>query len=328
MNRLKESGKLPLAALWQLAGAYQLAGKPEIARGLTQSAALTLPHYRELGNTYGSEVRDQAIILETLWAMKDYERGLPVAKDISAALTGADRWLSTQEIAYALVAMARFAGATKGDDVSKVTYTLASGAPKQIESHAAVVQERLAVGHATDADVSVTNRGAKPLFVRLIGSGLPQYGTETDAAHGLNLAVAYKTTGGDEIDPAELDQGTDFVAEVTVKNVSGRMILQNLALSHLVAAGWEIRNQRIEGGAATSQAAFDYQDIRDDRIYTYLDLKPNEAKTFKVMLNASYIGHFYLPLVAIEAMYDGSLNARVKGQWVDVKKAGTPISAE
>ena len=65
-----------------------------------------------------------------------------------------------------------------------------------------------------------------------------------------------------------------------------------------------------------------YQDIRDDRVYTYFDLQANKRKTFRVMLNASYAGRFYLPAIYCEAMYDNTINARKPGKWVEVKKAG------
>jgi uncharacterized protein YfaS (alpha-2-macroglobulin family) len=58
-------------------------------------------------------------------------------------------------------------------------------------------------------------------------------------------------------------------------------------------------------------------------VYTYFDLAPNQQKTFKVMLTASYAGEYYLPGIACEAMYDQSINARKKGQVVTVVKAVT-----
>ena len=62
--------------------------------------------------------------------------------------------------------------------------------------------------------------------------------------------------------------------------------------------------------------------MRDDRVYTYFDLKAGETKTVEVALNASYLGRFYLPMVTVEAMYDATLNARAKGQWVEVVAPG------
>jgi hypothetical protein len=73
-------------------------------------------------------------------------------------------------------------------------------------------------------------------------------------------------------------------------------------------------------GENDSLAEIDYQDIRDDRVYTYFNLKRGEEKTFKVQLNASFLGRYYLPGIHVEAMYDASKNARSKGKWVEVVK--------
>ncbi|MBK8291244.1 MAG: hypothetical protein IPK96_10190 [Flammeovirgaceae bacterium] len=55
------------------------------------------------------------------------------------------------------------------------------------------------------------------------------------------------------------------------------MEINNLRLTDDEAAG-------ITGDVPT------YQDIRDDRVYTYFDLNANQRKTFKVLLTASYAG--------------------------------------
>jgi alpha-2-macroglobulin len=98
--------------------------------------------------------------------------------------------------------------------------------------------------------------------------------------------------------------------------------LQELALAHLFASGWEIHNERLDTFRRSTPSPFEYQDIRDDRVYTYFGLKAGETKTVEVMVNASYLGRYYLPMVSVEAMYDASLNARVRGQWVQVGAAG------
>ena len=46
----------------------------------------------------------------------------------------------------------------------------------------------------------------------------------------------------------------------------------------------------------------------------------NEIRKFKILLNASYLGSYYLPGLQCEAMYDNEFLARTKGQWVAVVK--------
>ena len=121
------------------------------------------------------------------------------------------------------------------------------------------------------------------------------------------------------MDISQLRQGTDIIAQIKVRNHSD-FELENLALSHIVPSGWQIHNPRMSEGESDQLAAIDYQDIRDDRVYTYFSLKRGEEKTFKMQINASFLGHYYLPGIHVEAMYDATKHARSKGKWVDVVK--------
>ena len=109
---------------------------------------------------------------------------------------------------------------------------------------------------------------------------------------------------------------------VKVTNNGVRGDYREVALSQVVASGWEIRNDRLDPSRQRASSAFEHQDVRDDRVYTYFDLKAGETKTVEVAMNASYLGRFYLPMVTVEAMYDATLNARAKGQWVEVVAPG------
>jgi uncharacterized protein YfaS (alpha-2-macroglobulin family) len=151
---------------------------------------------------------------------------------------------------------------------------------------------------------------------------LPPVGGEAAAANGLSLEVQYLLPDERPLDPSRLAQGTDFRAVVKVTNTGARGDYREVALSHVVASGWEIRNDRLDPSRSRASSAFQYQDVRDDRVYTYFDLKAGETKTVEVALNASYLGRFYLPMVTVEAMYDATLNARAKGQWVEVVEPG------
>ena len=159
------------------------------------------------------------------------------------------------------------------------------------------------------------------LFVRLITEGILP-GEETEESSNLNLSIVYTDVDGRMLDPTRLEQGKEFIASVTVSNPGIRGPYKNLALNQIFPSGWEINNLRLD--EAESRLGGDvptYQDIRDDRVYTYFDLGTNQRKTFQVMLTASYAGSYYLPAVSCEAMYDRSIYARRKGQVVEVVKA-------
>ena len=126
---------------------------------------------------------------------------------------------------------------------------------------------------------------------------------------------------GGILDVQELTQGTDFAAEVTITNPGLRGDYEELAITQIFPSGWEILNNRLDDTDQYFNGPKpEYVDIRDDRVLTYFDLKRNERVTFKIFLNASYRGEFYMPAVSVEAMYDNSIASNTKGKWVKVIK--------
>ena len=97
---------------------------------------------------------------------------------------------------------------------------------------------------------------------------------------------------------------------------------ENLALTQVFPSGWEINNLRLSGDEdLQASAAYRYQDVRDDRVFTYFDLAAHERKTFRVLLTATYAGEYYLPAITCEAMYDRGIYGRIKGEGVVVTEA-------
>ena len=119
------------------------------------------------------------------------------------------------------------------------------------------------------------------------------------------------------MDPKEIEQGTDFYVETKITN-DGNVKYENLALSQIFPSGWEIRNSRMDLIEETGTSKITYQDIRDDRVYSYFDIKEGNSIIVKIQLNASFLGKYYLPIVNCEAMYDNSVNAKEGGSWVEV----------
>lgn len=126
---------------------------------------------------------------------------------------------------------------------------------------------------------------------------------------------------GLRISPDRLAQGTDFVAEVTVANISVSS-LRNLALSVKVPSGWEIYNGRLYGAgdddSGAGSAAYSGCDIRDGEVLCYFDLPKSSSRTFTLRLSAAYLGEFVLPAATCEAMYDNSVFARTASGTVRV----------
>jgi uncharacterized protein YfaS (alpha-2-macroglobulin family) len=322
MNRLREDKSLSVAGAWRLAVAYLIIGKTEVAKALVSNKATAVQPYQELSNTFGSKERDLAMIIETLTLLNEKVKAASLVKELSEILSS-DKWLSTQATAFSLKAIVDFASKSEDKREMNYTYSYTNTAEKSVRHTQLIDLIPLSIEQIQkQLDLTISNKGKGVLFVRLITAGEPLTGEEKSYADNLKLEVVYKTINGSPINVQQLDQGTDFVAEVTVSNPGVKGDYYELALSQIFPSGWEIRNTRMDIGENQENSAFNYQDIRDDRVYTYFDLKRNASKTFKIILHAAYIGEYYLPPVRCEAMYDQSIQALKKGEWVSVKKPG------
>ncbi len=319
MNRMREEKNLSPAAKWRLAAAYQLAGQPEVAKKLIAGLSTKVAAYRELSYSYGSDSRDKAMILETLSLMGEREKSESVAKEVTEALNS-EGWMSTQETAYNLLAMAEYAGVK--DHANGMNFTCAVNDRQGVrhQSRKSICQVVFTEKDLVNNNiVKLSNNGSATLYVKVLVEGIPMTGDQSASSKNLSVAVRYVDMKGQEIQPDKLIQGTDFMAVVTVKNPSKKTVLKEMTLNQIFASGWEIHNNRMdEQNEVLNQAR--YQDIRDDRVYSYYDLGPEQSKTFTVKLNATYLGRYYLPTLYSEAMYDQSINARIPGKWVEVVK--------
>jgi uncharacterized protein YfaS (alpha-2-macroglobulin family) len=313
MNRLKEKRNLDLRVRWRLAAAYALAGKKSIAEQVINSYKLgtSVDEYHVSSATYGSALRDKAMILETLILLENRELGYILLKEIADKL-GSGAWYSTQTTAYALVAIAKFGSRqAAGEDIS-CDYTFGNE-KGTLQGSKSFVTTELPV---QSAELRLKNNKNKPVYIRFISQGIPLRGEEKEEEKVISMTVTYTFKDGTVIkDLSRYTRGTDIYIETEIRNSGIYGNLEELALTQIVPSGWEILNlrlQEIEDFSGFSKP--DYQDIRDDRVYTYFDLASDEIKKFRIMVNTAYLGEYYMPGINCEAMYNNEVTAKKKGR--------------
>jgi uncharacterized protein YfaS (alpha-2-macroglobulin family) len=319
MNRLRESKFISAEAKWRLAAAYYLCGQTQVANSLITGLPTTFTQRPYWGMSYGSDVRDDAMVLEALTLMKRRGEAEQLVRTIASKLSQ-ETWYSTQTTAYSLIAIAKYCGDNGG---RKITANGTAGAANvNISSNSSIAQQVVGWQNGKSL-VKLTNKGSNVLYVRLINQGQPigmNPVTYKNNPNLLQLSVIYLNTNGVPIDVSKLKQGTDFVAKVVITNPGTRGAYSQMALTQVFPSGWEILNTRMynsEGAFQSSRS--DYMDIRDDRVYQYFSINSKETLTYYVQLNAAYLGKYYLPGVYCEAMYDNTISAGSTGRVVEVE---------
>jgi len=318
MNRMKEQPGLSIQAKWRLAAAYALTGKMKPAEELVYNAETTVIPYSSMNQIYGSSDRDEAMILETLLLMNRERDALQQAKVVSKNLSQ-ENWFSTQSTAFALMAMGRLAEKLSGS--LDFTWTWNGKQQPAVKSAKAVFEKEISTSPKSGT-VAVKNQGKGALSVDLITRTQLLNDTLPAISDNLRMDIRYASMDGKPMSVNDIRQGTDFTAIASISNTSGTTDYTNLALTHIIPSGWEVYNERMTVPEAEPQETTDssgnvsgqytYQDIRDDRVLTYFNLRRGETKIFTIRLQATYAGNFILPSVQCEAMYDVNVQARSK----------------
>jgi uncharacterized protein YfaS (alpha-2-macroglobulin family) len=342
MNRFAEFGPLPVAAVYQLAAAYAYAGMRDRANSLIAGTSIEVKPYQGMDRVYGSVLRDRAIILDAFNAMGNTIRGLPLFRQIADELSSSAS-LSTQSLSYALVAALPFMKeAATGSSTVLYSY---EGGLGTVPISRALTRIPLDTARASIA-MDLENDGPSSVYARLVARGTPAPGSEMVRSEGLAMAARFLDASNMAVDPGRAALGDDLIVEIAIRNTSGED-LSDLALSFRSPSGWEITNLRLGedagaagsagrsgsggsasggAGAASATALFDYQDIRDDRVLTYFALKRGETRRFKLYVNKTYDGEFFLPAMVAEAMYKPEIFAVLPGRSLGRPRQGTPGS--
>jgi len=316
MNRLRETGGIANETRLRLAAAYALIGQRQAGNDLLQKSTIDNDHdspYRYY--YYGSPERNRALALETLLLLHQTAKAFPMATKVANDLSSG-RWMSTQTTAYSLYAISKFAQ-TNGGKGLETTYTF-KGKTENLKTDKAFVDRELDISNGSNA-LKIKNKGKNTLYVRLMNSGKLPVGEEQVVQRNLSVNLQFQNRKGVMLPIGRLHQGTEFIARIIIKNQSLDRV-EHIALTQVIPSGWEIVNTRYTDYGSFGDNKADYIDIRDDRTSFYFDLNGSESRTFYVLLNASYLGKYYLPGIQAEAMYDNTFITRTKGEWIEVVK--------
>jgi alpha-2-macroglobulin len=329
MNRLREelllsSYKTHAMAHHLLALAYAEQSLPDVALALQQHGGDV--QQEKLPGVLSSPMLQQLIQLELATALQQSERRWALALTLADELKQ-QRGHNTIEKAWTMAVLLQQFGQTQQDAArqsSELTlfskYLAATGNKPTVQQAANVwllsdPAYTDAISDYQPANFGVTNTGSQDLYLTLTQQGVPAEGQEQAMAEGLSLQVQFSDLQGQVLDPANIRQGTDFIAQVEIKNTSATTV-QDLALLQVFPAGWQLRNTVLSDDPKSPQLEF--QQAGDDRLQSFFPLARGETIRLQATLNASFVGRYYLPAWTVSSMYNPKTRANNLGQWVEV----------
>ncbi|HWE98060.1 MAG TPA: MG2 domain-containing protein [Tepidisphaeraceae bacterium] len=341
MSRLSEVLNSDLGtsqARFHLAAAWLAAGRRDLATGLLPQALPAPRAGRELDGNVGSPIRDQALIASTLLAVDPADPRIPDLIQKLADAGKARQWRSTQDTAFALMAIGRYLRQTKSDVPYETAQLLQDGKPiasaedGQSLVWAAAAPDEQPGSDSTKPGAALPAPGTK-LEVRLTGPATAKgyvswlrTGVPLKAAagsdNGLKIRRRYLDEHGKPLEALRVHSGDLVQVELTLEG-SGPM--EHIVVEDLLPAGLEIENPRLEGNAAglvtrgnsrphlnaneEPHFAAGRADVRDDRLILIGNLTDGRAGTYTYTARAVAPGVFVVPPVKAECMYDSATNS-------------------
>lgn len=301
MNRLRELEKTSSLTKWILAASYYQIGQKEVANDLLLKHNYSIKTEPDKDSYFSTDVRDKAMLLWMMSEMKITDDAADLAIYLAQNLSRSN-YLTTQEMAFSLNALAAFAGDISTGNGIKAKLT--NGEKVTNYSSDSFVFTSMLDAKKMSSSITIKNEGDKNLFVTLIKRGKTEAINSKAQNKNLQMKIIYRDLENKVLDVSQLKQGTSFFAEISVQNNSLNN-LEFIALTQPIVAGWEILNTKVDATFLnTPSSTYDFQDIKDDKILTYFGLKKQELKVFRVLLAASYAGNYTLPVISVSDMYN------------------------
>lgn len=289
---LRQSGHIYLAGAKAM-----IDGKPDALRSLNIGRASGYS-----GMTLESEARNTAALL-TMWLDVD-----PQAQEVSelAQRLSGMKWYSTQDNSAAIVALARYnveAAGAKSDITARVN-TETSDKPiipyRSGERASSVKVKDLPRGTSILIEAEGTGQGCYSWSI----TGTPKSQPKPERRN-VNIEALYYDEAGNILDLSQPVTHGKIVS--VVLSVKPSMTVNNLAVSYLLPAGFELENPRLDDGHDDAETHTGVvSDIRDDRLVLFFGRLEGE-RSYGFKMRAVTRGTFRVPQVSAMGMYDAGI---------------------
>jgi uncharacterized protein YfaS (alpha-2-macroglobulin family) len=297
---------LALDSRYLLAAAYATAGDRKSFSAMLPASFSGEESVTQSGGSYYSDVRDEAIALN---ALIDADPGNAqigtMVKHVADKLKNR-RWLSTQERAFAFLALGKHARAANNStataDIKVNGKTIAKVDGGQWTG------DMKALG---DNNVEIATNGNGRLYYFWQAEGISASGAYKEEDSYLKVRKRFYDRNGRPITSNAFKQNDLIIIGLTLER-SFNTPIENVVITDLLPAGFEIENPRtkeipgmdwIKDGMSPTAL-----DVRDDRIHFFVDANSNK-QTYYYAVRAVSPGNYKMGPVSADAMYNGEYHS-------------------
>ncbi len=267
---------------------------------------------------WDSEVRSSALVLLAMLALEpEHPLVVKLARGLLDARRGG-RWASTQENAYALLALADYAAVYEAEEPAfegriwldrrvLARVEVAGRSPEFERAFTPIAALLAADPQDPDASRLILERaGVGRMYYRV---GLDWAPTATDPparAAGLRVARSLRAESGELAEGQPIPAGTLLAMDIELET---RSELTHVAIEAPLPAGLEAIDMELGKGRAAMQIRgargwfVSHQELRRDRAVVFADRLPPGTHVHTVWLRATVPGDYRMPAARAEMMY-------------------------
>lgn len=312
LDQLSLDGKYLLAAAYALTGdhkKYKEIVPPEF------SGEKSNPSF---GGSFYSYIRDEAIALNALLEI-DPENGQigEMAKHISEYLKNR-RYLNTQERTFCFLAMGKIAKIAAESDV-KGNIKIDGKVISNFDNNSITLTTQQIKGN----EIVIETQGNGKLYYFWEAEGISKEGKYFEEDSYIKVRKNFYDRNGNYVAHNKFKQNDLVLVEIVINGATNTYV-ENVVISDILPAGFEIENPRITvlpPGMKwpNSRSNPTYQDIRDDRINLFVNVSQNIAYYYYLVRCVSR-GTFQMGPIGADAMYNGEYHSYNGGGIVKITK--------
>ena len=307
MNYYKQnSTMLSLDSKYMLSAAYALAGDKASFKQMLPSTFAGEVSVPVFGGSFYSDIRDESIALNCLVDVDPSNNQIVIMQKHIKDKIKARRYMSTQENAFAFLALGKIARAA---NASTITANIKANG-KEIGSMTNK-DVRFNSKQITNGQVEITTSGTGRLYYYWVAEGIGNGVQYVEEDKFIKVRKYFYDRYGRPIAGTTFKQNELIIVAVTLENAYSTTI-ENIVVTDLLPAGFEIENPRtkdIPGMDWIKDASMpEAMDVRDDRINFFTNLYSTK-QTFYYAVRAVSPGSYKMGPVSADAMYNGEYHS-------------------
>jgi alpha-2-macroglobulin len=297
---------LALDSRYLLSAAYATAGDKKSFTAMLPATFAGEESVPQTGGSYYSDVRDEAIALNTLIDVDPGNKQIPVmVKHVSDKLKSRS-WLSTQERAFAFLALGKLARSA-GNSTATAEIRVDGKTIAKVDAG----QWRGDKSALKGTNIEIVTKGNGRLYYFWQAEGISASGAYKEEDSYLKVRKRFFDRFGKPITGNAFKQNDLVIIGISLEKAFSTSI-ENVVITDLLPAGFEIENPRtkdipgmdwIKDGATPTAL-----DVRDDRIHFFVDAYSNR-QTYFYAVRAVSPGQYKMGPVSADAMYNGEYHS-------------------